>query len=98
MTNKIATLEAMIERLCQQVQVLTNTAVQPQASTNPPPDAPLNHREKRIDRKESPRKHKQSKQYSAPSDIEEDNHEPAPMDEDQLTVWDDYETNHDNDL
>jgi hypothetical protein len=96
LTNKIATLEAIIERLCQQVQVLTNAAAQPQASTDP--DVPLNHREKRLDRKESPRKHKQSKQYSAPSGIAEDNHEPAPMDDDRLTVWDDYEINHDNDL
>ncbi|KAI2512755.1 hypothetical protein MHU86_1543 [Fragilaria crotonensis] len=95
LTNKIATLEAMIERLCQQVQVLTNTAAQPQAID--PDDSP-NHREKRLDRKASPRKHKQSTQYSAPSGIEEDNHEPAPMDEDRLTAWDDYSPRKDDDL
>jgi hypothetical protein len=97
LTNKIATLEAMIERLCHQVQALTKSAEQQQRSPDPE-DTANQHRGKRTDRKDSPRKHKQHQQHSAPSGIEEDMTEPAaPMDEDRLTVWDDYLPHNDDD-
>ncbi len=93
--NKIATLEATIERLCHQVQVLTNTTVHQQSADQ---DRSFDHREKRLDRKDSPRKHKQSQKYSASSGIAEDTNEPAPTNEDRLTVWDDYLPRNDDDL
>ena len=93
--NKIATLEATIERLCHQVQVLTNTTVHQQSADQ---DGSFDHREKRLDRKDSPRKHKQSQKYSASSGIAEDTNEPAPTNEDRLTVWDDYLPRNDDDL
>ena len=93
--NKIASLEAMIERLCHQVQVLTNTTVHQQSADQ---DGSFDHREKRLDRKDSPRKHKQSQKYSASSGIAEDTNEPAPTNEDRLTVWDNYLPRNDDDL
>jgi hypothetical protein len=84
LSNKIAHLEAMIVQLCQQVQSLTNSAHHNDEQTRPSG--------KRIDRKDSPRKHKKPHQYSAPSSVEEDTNEPAPMEEDRITVWDDYLT------
>jgi hypothetical protein len=90
LTNKIATLEATIERF-------TKSAEQQQRSPDPE-DAANQHRGKRTDRKDSPRKHKLHQQHSAPSGIEEDTTEPAaPMDEDRLTVWDDYLPHNDDD-
>lgn len=93
--NKIATLEAMIERLCHQVQVLTNATAHQQSADQ---DGSVDHREKRLDRKESPRKHKQSQKYSASSGIAEDTNEPAPTNGDRLTVWYDYLPRTDDDL
>ena len=83
LSNKIAHLESMIAQLCQQVQSLTN---------RPPPcnDDFLQPEGKRTDRKVSPMKHKKAQQYSAFSCAEEGTHESAPMDDDCLTVWDDY--------
>ena len=80
--NKIAHLEAMIVILCHQVQSLTNQSIHQDEFTQPVG--------KRLDKKESPRKHKQAQQYTAPSSAEEGTHEPAPMDEDRPTAWDDY--------
>jgi hypothetical protein len=48
------------------------------------------HPGKRQDLKATPRKHKKASQYSAISSVEEDSSEPAPMNEDRLTAWDDY--------
>lgn len=83
LSNKIAHLESMIAQLCQQVQSLTNRS---------PPchDDSLQPEGKRIDRKASPMKHKKAQQYSASSCAEEGTQESAPMDDDCLTVWDDY--------
>ena len=80
--NKIAHLEAMIVQLCHQVQSLTNQSIHQDEYPQPVG--------KRLDRKESPRKHKQAQQYTAPSSAEEGTQEPAPMDEDRPTAWDDY--------
>ena len=96
LANKIATLEAMIVQKCQQVQALTNTSAQEQTSQDH--DGSLSHCGKRLDQKDSPRKHKKSQQYSAPSSVAEDTNESAPMDGDCLTVWDDYLPNLENDL
>ena len=82
LSTKIATLEAMIVELCKQVQTLTNNSAHH--------DDGSRHHGKRIDTKESPRKHKKPQQYSALSCVEEDTNEAAPMDEDRLTAWDDY--------
>ncbi len=82
LSHKIANLETMIKQLCQQVQALTNS---PENHESHPPNPG-----KRIDRKDSPRKHKKAHQHSARSSVEEDINEPAPMDEDRPTVWDDY--------
>ena len=99
LTNKIVTLEAMIVQLCQQVQALTNSPAQSQQMTGvTESEGSTIHREKRLDRKDSPRKHKQRQQTLAPSGIEEDNTEPAPMGEDRLTVWDDAAHDQDDDL
>jgi hypothetical protein len=89
LTNKIATLEAMITQLCQQVQILAKNASN-QNKTTFDQDDPSVHREKRLDQKDSPRKHKKSQAYSASSYVEEDINEQAPMTEDCLTAWDDY--------
>jgi hypothetical protein len=95
LNNKIATLEATVARLCQQVQLLVNgPALQP---STPGQETESLHREKRLDRKDSPRKHKKAQTYYAPSNVEEDINEPAPMDDDRLTVWDDYLTPANND-
>jgi hypothetical protein len=75
--NKIAQLEAMIVQLCHQVQSLTNQSIHQDEFPQP--------LGKRLDRKESPRKHKQAQQYTAPSSAEEGTHEPAPMNEDRPT-------------
>ena len=83
LSTKIATLEATIVELCKQVQLLTNQSASYHEDGS-------QHYGKRIDRKDSPRKHKQPQQYSAPSSVAEDTNEPAPMDEDRLTAWDDY--------
>jgi hypothetical protein len=88
LSNKIATLETMIFQLCQQVQLFTANAAQRQDSHQLVDF--MHHRDKRPDRKDSPRKHKKSQQYSAPSSDKDDTDESAPMDEDRLTVWDDY--------
>jgi hypothetical protein len=85
LSNKIATLETMILQLCQQVQLLNAAAAQQQDQS-----ADLHHRDKRIDMKNSPRKHKKAQTYSATSSDKEDTDDGAPMDEDHLTVWDDY--------
>ena len=82
LTIKIATLEATIAELCEQVQLLANS--------NAHNDEQMHHCGKRIDMKDTPRKHKRAQQYSAPSSVEEDTNETAPMDEDRLTAWDDY--------
>jgi hypothetical protein len=88
LTSKIATLEATIAQLCQQVQLLTNASAQ-QNTTLSHKDESL-HREKRLDRKDSPRKHKRPQTYSAPSHVAEDINEAAPMTDDRPTAWDDY--------
>lgn len=90
LTNKIATLEAMITQLCQQVQILANNASSGQNKTTFDQDDPSVHREKRQDQKDSPRKHKKPQAYSASSYVDEDINEQAPMTEDRLTAWDDY--------
>ena len=95
LTSKIATLEATIAQLCQQVQLLTNASAQ-QNTTLSHKDESL-HREKRLDRKDSPRKHKRPQTYSAPSHVAEDINEAAPMTDDRSTVWDDYLPNATND-
>jgi hypothetical protein len=56
LANKIATLEARIVQKCQQVQALTNTSAQQQTSQDH--DGSLSHCGKRLDQKDSPRKHK----------------------------------------
>ena len=88
LTYKIATLEAMITQLCQQVQILANASIQNKATLNP--DDQSFHREKRLDQKDSPQKHKKPQTYSASSNVEEDINEQASMTEDRLTAWDDY--------
>jgi hypothetical protein len=98
LTNKIAILEAMIAQLSQRVQALTNPSAPTQQALKDKDDN-FGHREKRLDQRESPRKHKQAQQYSAPSRITGDTIETgAPMDEDRPTVWDDYLATPDDDL
>jgi hypothetical protein len=94
LANKITTLEATIIQLCQQVQLLANASAQQKSHEGH--DDESRHREKRLDRKDSPRKHKQAQTYSATSHADEGINEPAPMEDDRLTVWDDYQ-NHSSD-
>ena len=68
--------------MCKQVQLLANSIAHN--------DEQMHHSGKRIDMKDTPRKHKKAQQYSAPSSVEEDTNETAPMDGDRLTAWDDY--------
>ena len=82
LSTKIATLEAMIVELCEQVQTLTNNSAHHNDGSH--------HHGKRVDTKESPRKHKKPQQYSALSCVKEDTNEAAPMDDDRHTAWDDY--------
>jgi hypothetical protein len=90
--SKIDTLEALVVQLCHQVQALT-------ANVAPPParDAYDSPHGKRPDLQDTPRKHKKPHNYSAASDVEEDTNERAPMNDDHLTVWDDYESKSTND-
>ena len=82
--EKIATLEAMLVQLCQQVKQLTDVSAQQQSPSDLEDYA--HHHGKRIDRKESPRKHKKAQQFSAHPSVEEDTKESAPMTEDHLTA------------
>ena len=89
LSNKIATLETIILQLCQQVQLLTVPAAQQQDPLHT--RVYMHRRDKRPDRKDNPRKHKKSQQHSAlSSDTNNTDAESAPMDEDCLTVWDNY--------
>ncbi len=90
LNKKIATLEAMVVQLCQQVQRLTNYSDQQQTFFSNHEDNNAMHPGKRQDLKETPRKHKKALQYSTPSIVAEDINEPAPMNDDRLTAWDDY--------
>ena len=92
LSNKIATLEAIITQLCQQVQLLTSNAV-----LAPSRDEYESSAGKRQDVKSTPRKHKKPQQYFATSDVEEDTNDRAPNAEDRLTAWDDYEEQSSND-
>jgi hypothetical protein len=82
LSTKIATLEATIAELCKQVQLLTNHSAHYEEGPQ--------HHGKRIDRKDSPCKHKKPQHYSAPSSVVEDTNEQAPMDKDCLTAWNNY--------
>ena len=95
LSGKIATLEAMIMRLCQQVQALTETSTHNQHSPNP--EVYAQHPGKRQDLKDTPKKYKRAQQLSAHSSAEEDTQEKAPMEEDRLTAWDDYLPQHKDD-
>ncbi|KAI2499827.1 hypothetical protein MHU86_14644 [Fragilaria crotonensis] len=65
--NKIATLEAMIVQLCQQVQVLTDNSNSRSQQDLADESDYVQHNGKRQDTKEwTPRKHKKAQQYSAP--------------------------------
>ena len=89
LSTKIATLEAMIVELCKRVQLLTDNSAHYEDGSH--------QSGKRIDRKDTPRKHKRPQQYSASSSVEEDTNELAPMDDDRLTAWDDYSPQPKND-
>ena len=95
LSGKIATLEAMIMRLCQQVQALTETSTHNQHSPNP--EVYAQHPGKRQDLKDTPKKYKRAQQLSTHSSAEEDTQEKAPMEEDRLTAWDDYLPQHKDD-
>jgi hypothetical protein len=90
LAKKITTLEATMTQLCQQVQLLANASAQQNSRQGQ--DDESRHREKRLDRKDSPRKHKQAQTYSATFHADEGINEPAPMEDDRLTAWDDYQT------
>lgn len=88
----------LVVQLCEQVQTLTNTAEQKQHLSNDLERSQL-PREKRLDCKDSCRKHKQTQHNSASSRVADDRNKPAPIDEDRLTVWwDNYLPKHDVDL
>ena len=96
LTNKIATVEALIGQLCQQVlQLLTNASAQNTIASIL--DEQHFHREKRLDQKDSPRKRKKPQTYSASPNVEQDISEQAPMTEDRLTAWEDYISKRTND-
>ncbi|KAI2504962.1 hypothetical protein MHU86_9491 [Fragilaria crotonensis] len=91
LSNKIATLEAMIAQLCKQVQPLTD-----QSLTHSNCTPPLG---KRTVRKESRQKeHEQAQQFSALKSATEGTNEQAPMNKDCLTAacWDHYTLQHKN--
>lgn len=98
LTNKSASLETMlVQLLCQQVQTLTNTAKHKQQLSNDL-ERSLLPRKKQLDCMDSCRKHKQTQHNSASSRVADDRNKPAPIDEDCLTVWDNYLPKHDDDL
>ena len=97
LSMKIASLEAMVAALLQQVQLL---ATAPVAQSNTPIQTPGDSyypQGKGQDVKDTPRKHKRSHDHDADSGVKDGSKESAPMDDDRLTVWDDYLTNSKND-
>ena len=90
LSMKIASLEAMVATLVQQVQNLTMASMPQENLPNPNPRDPSYPKEKRQDVKDTPRKHKRPHGQTADLEATEGSKESAPMDEHPLTVWDDY--------
>ena len=91
LTSRMSQLEAMITRLCHQVQTLTDA--QQQSYRSDRSELPR-HERKRQDTKSTPRKEKPTgpREDNTISVAEEDSKEKAPTNDNHRTVWDDSST------